>query len=58
MLRALTHTRITWALPPMAPQIPIVTPGSPCAHGVADTPHGEVRDKKIRLSYVGKITTR
>ena len=35
--RALTHTRITWALSPMAPQVPSVTPGSPlcpwyCGH--------------------------
>ena len=34
---ALTHTRITWALSPMAPQVPGVTPGSPlcpwcCGH--------------------------
>ena len=27
--RALTHTRITWALSPMASQVPGVTPGSP-----------------------------
>ena len=26
---ALTHTRITWALSPTAPQVPGVTPGSP-----------------------------
>ena len=26
---ALTHTRITWALSPMAPQVPGVTPESP-----------------------------
>jgi hypothetical protein len=42
-LGALTHTRIAWALSPMAPQVPGVTPGSPCAHGVSGTPHGEVR---------------
>ena len=34
---ALIHTRITWALSPMAPQVPGVTPGSPlcpwcCGH--------------------------
>ena len=34
---ALTHTRITWALSPMVPQVPGVTPGSPlcpwcCGH--------------------------
>jgi hypothetical protein len=29
MPAALTHTRITWSLSPMAPQVPGVTPGSP-----------------------------
>ena len=42
--RALTHTRITWAFSPMAPQIPSATLGSPLCHGVLGIPHGEVRD--------------
>jgi hypothetical protein len=42
MPEALTHTRITRALSPTAPQVPGVTPGSPCAHGVSGTPHGKV----------------
>jgi hypothetical protein len=42
---ALTHSRITWAFSPPAPQVPGVTPGSPCAHGVSDIPFGEVRDR-------------
>jgi hypothetical protein len=29
MPAALIHTRITWSLSPMAPQVPGVTPGSP-----------------------------
>ena len=38
-LGALTHTRITWVLSPMAPQVPGVTPGSPlcpwcCGHSL------------------------
>ena len=44
MPRALTHTRIAWALSPMAPQVPSVTPGYPGAHGVSGTPHGKVHD--------------
>ena len=46
---ALTHTRITWALSPMAAQVPGVTPGPPCAHGVAGTPQEEVRDTILYL---------
>ena len=46
---ALTHFRITWALSPMAPQLSGVTLGSPFAHGVADTPHGEVRNITIHM---------
>ena len=38
---ALTHTRNTWALSPMAPQVPVSLWGPPCAHGVG-TPYGEV----------------
>jgi hypothetical protein len=41
---ALTHIRITWSLSPMAPQTQVSLRGPPCAHGVAGTPHGEVRD--------------
>ena len=43
-LRALTHTRITWALLPTAPQVPNITPGPPCANGVSGTPHQAVHD--------------
>ena len=42
MHMALTHTRIIWALSLMVAQVPGVTPGPPCAQGVAATPHGEV----------------
>jgi hypothetical protein len=38
---ALTHTRITWFLSPMAPQVPGVTPGSPLRPCVGGTPYGE-----------------
>ena len=31
----------------MVPQVPGVTPWSSCAHGVAGTPHGEVRDNVL-----------
>ena len=41
---ALIHIRITWVLSPMMPRVMGVTLGSPCAHGVVGTPHGEVRD--------------
>jgi hypothetical protein len=44
MPRALTHIRINWSLSPMASQVPGVIRVPPCAHGVAGTPHGEVRD--------------
>ena len=37
-LRALTHFRITWAFSPSAPQVPGVTPGPLCAHGVSSIP--------------------
>ena len=47
MPMALTHTRIIWALSLMVAQVPGVTPGPPCAQGVAATPHGEVRDNKM-----------
>jgi hypothetical protein len=42
---ALTHTWITWAFSPPAPQVPGITPGSPCAHGVSGIHYGEVRDR-------------
>jgi len=41
---ALTHTRITWAFSPSVPQVPGVTPGSPCARGVSGVPYGEVHN--------------
>ena len=41
---ALTHTRITWALSPPAPQVPGVTPGSPLCPWFFGYPFGEVRD--------------
>ena len=44
-----THTRITWALSPMVPQVPGVTAGPPCAHGVLGTPHGEVCNNILAL---------
>jgi hypothetical protein len=44
---ALTHIRITWALLPMATQVPGVTPGSPCAYGILGTPYGEVCDTQL-----------
>src|ERR1700684_2028321 len=41
---ALTHTRITWALSPPAPQVPGVTPGSPLCPWCFGHPFGEVRE--------------
>jgi hypothetical protein len=41
---ALTYTMITWALLPMVPQVPGVTLGSSCIHGVLSIFHGEVHD--------------
>ena len=41
---ALTHTRITWALSPMAPQVLGVILGPPYAHGVLGTPYGGMRN--------------
>ena len=43
----------------MVAQVPGVTPGSPCAHGVAGTPHGEVHDTKsfVILCYTMKKWT-
>jgi hypothetical protein len=51
MLGALTHTRITRALSPTAPQVPGVTQGSPCAHGVLGTPHGKVCNTSLPLVH-------
>ena len=45
MTGACTHTRITWALSPMKPQLSVSLRGSPCAHDVLGTPHGELCDK-------------
>ena len=42
--RALTHTRITWALSPSAPQVPGVTPRSPLCLWCFGHPFREVRD--------------
>jgi hypothetical protein len=42
---ALTHTRITWAFSPPAPQVPGVTPGSPLCPWCFGHPFGEVRDR-------------
>ena len=44
MPRALTHTKITWTLSSMAPQVPGVTLGSPYDYGISGTPHREVCD--------------
>ena len=49
-LGSLTHTRITYAPSPTVPQIPGVTPGPPCVHGVSGIPHGEVRNNAGRPS--------
>jgi hypothetical protein len=35
MSRALTHIKIGWSLSPMAPQLPGIALGPPCAHRVA-----------------------
>ena len=43
------------ALSPTAPQVPGVTPGSPCAHGVLGTPHGEVCDMVDRFSKFAHV---
>jgi hypothetical protein len=40
----LTHTRITWAFSPPAPQVPGVTPGSPLCPWCFGHHFGEVRD--------------
>ena len=49
---ALTQARITWSLSPMVPQVLGINPGSPCAHGVAGTRHGEVRDRLWKSCYI------
>ena len=51
MLGALTHTRITWALSRTAPQVSGVTLGTPCVHGVLNTPHGNVRNNSSYILY-------
>ena len=43
---ALTHTRITWALSPPAPQVPGVTPGSPLCPWCFGHPFGEVHNTR------------
>ena len=45
---ALTHTRISWALSPPRPQVPVVTPGSPLCPWCFRHPFGEVRDTYIK----------
>jgi hypothetical protein len=52
MPTALTHTRITWALSTTAAQVPMSLRGPPYAHGVSNTPHGEVCDRKGAKSLV------
>ena len=42
---ALTHTSITWAFSPPAPQVPGVTLGSPLCPWCFGHPFGEVRDR-------------
>ena len=49
MPEALTHTRITWALSPMAPQILGVTSGSPLCPCVVGTPREDVHDMLASL---------
>ena len=44
MSGALTYIKITWALSPTSPQVPVSLRGPPYAHGVLGTPHGEVHD--------------
>ena len=50
-LRALTRTSITWALSLMQHKSQVSLRGSPCVHGVASTPHEEVRDKSGQLPH-------
>ena len=45
---ALTNTKSTWALSPMAHKSRVSLQGPPCAHGVAGTPYGEVRNTFCR----------
>ena len=49
-LGAFTHTRITWALSTLAPQVLSVNFGFLCAHGLAGTPHKDVRNGKNPLA--------
>ena len=43
-LGALTHTRITWASHQRRHKSRVSLRGPPWAHGVSNTPYGEVRD--------------
>jgi hypothetical protein len=54
---ALTHTSITWAFSPPAPQVPGVTPGSPLCPWCFGHPYGEVRDTKSTLSALRSHTS-
>jgi hypothetical protein len=42
MPMALTHTKTTWAMPPMAPQTCASLQGSPSVHGVESILHENV----------------
>ena len=55
-LGALTHTRITWALSPPAPQVPGVTTGSPLCPWCFGHPFREVRDKHGGMQRVALVT--
>ena len=46
---ALAHTRITWALPPPAPQVSGVIPGSPLCPWCFGHPFGEVHNYVLHL---------
>ena len=48
-LGALIHISIIWASSPSTPQVSGITSGSPLGHGIAGTPHEEVRDTETRV---------
>ena len=48
---ALIYTMITWAISPMAPQVLGITLGSPLCPCCCNTPHGEVRNKKLFVEF-------